>query len=111
MNYYTAIYQMPVEGLEGWMAKPESERKEAEEQMKGAWDTWLAAHKDAVLNTVGLGQTKEVTRDGVKDTKNGMMLSSYVQAESLEAAAEIFKDHPHLSIPGAFIHVMSTRHI
>jgi hypothetical protein len=109
MNYYTAIYQMPLEGLQGWMAKPESERKDAEGKMKGEWDAWLAEHKDAVLNTIGLGQTKEVSKDGIKDTKNGMMLSSYVQAESLEAAAAIFKEHPHLQIPGAFIEVMATR--
>ena len=111
MNYFTAIYMMPVEGLAEWMGKPEAERKEAEGDMQGQWNAWLAGHKDAVLNTIGLGATKEVTKEGIKDTKNGMMLSSYVQAESLEAAAEIFKDHPHLSIPGATIQVMATKQI
>lgn len=109
MNYFTAIYQMPVEGLADWMKKPEAERKEAEEKMKGEWDAWLAGHKDSVLNTIALGATKEVSAAGIKDTKNGLMLSSYVQAASLEAAAEIFKDHPHLAIPGATIEVIATR--
>lgn len=109
MNYFTAIYMMPVEGLAQWMEKPEAERKSSEEEMKAQWDAWLAGHKDAVLNTIALGATKEVSAGGIKDTKNGLMLSSYVQAVSLEAAAEIFKDHPHLSIPGATIEVIATR--
>jgi len=109
MKYFTVIYGMPVEGLDAWMQKPESERKEVEDKMKADWDTWLEAHKDAVLNTIGLGSTKRVTSEGVADARNGMMLSSYVQAESAEAAAEIFKDHPHLGIPGAWIEVMEAR--
>ena len=97
---------MPVEGLEGWMQKPESERKEAEASMRAEWDAWLAANKAAVLNTIGLGKTKKISASGVEDAKNGIMLSSYVAAESLEAAAEIFKNHPHLKIPSATIEVM-----
>lgn len=100
---------MPVEGLNAWMQKPEAERKEAEEKMKADWDAWLASHKGAVLNTIALGKTKRVSAGGVEDARNGLMLSSYVQAESLEAAAEIFKNHPHLSIPGATIEVIEAR--
>lgn len=97
---------MPVEGLNAWMAKPEAERKGAEDEYKVKWDTWLAAHKDSVLNTIGLGKSKHVDANGVTDTKNGFMLSSYVEADSLEAAAEIFKGHPHLELPGATIEIM-----
>ena len=75
------------------------------------WDTWLAGHKDSVLNTIALGKTKSVKASGIEDTKNGFMLSSYVQAESLEAAAEIFKDHPHLKLPEATIEIMETREL
>lgn len=109
MKYFTAIYSMPVEGLDAWIAKPEAERKEAEATMKTQWDAWTEAHKDTVLKTIALGKTKKVTSAGVEDTRNGNMLSSYVQAESLEAAADVFKDHPHLQIPSAIIEVMETR--
>lgn len=34
MKYFTALYMMPVEGLDAWMQKPEEERKSAEETMK-----------------------------------------------------------------------------
>lgn len=100
---------MPVEGLNMWMAKPEAERKEAEDKMRADWDTWMAAHKDSVLNTIGLGKTLKVSSNGIEPTQNGLMLSSYVQAESTEAAAELFKDHPHLQIPGATIEVMEAK--
>lgn len=109
MNNYTAFYLMPTAELEKWMQKPAEEREPVETEFKQKWDAWLASHKDAVLNTIALGKTKVVTTAGIEDDRNEMMLSSYVQAESLEAAADIFKDHPHLTMPGGRIEVVETR--
>jgi len=109
MKYFTVLYKMPVAGLEEWMKKPESERKDAESSLKGEWDAWVASHTKEVQNTIALGATKEVSPQGIRDIKNGLMLSSYVAAESAEAAAELFKNHPHLKIPGATIEVMEAR--
>lgn len=108
MKYFCVLYMAPVAALEEWMKKPEKERKEAETSMKKEWDEWLMNHAAAVKNTIGLGKTKRVSAEGVSDTKNGIMLSSYVEAESPEAAAELFKNHPHLKIPGATIEIMET---
>lgn len=99
----------PAAGMEEWMKKPEEERKEVETKMKAEWDAWMLAHKDLVLNTIALGKTKRVRASGVEDVKNDMMLSSYVQGESAEAVAELFKDHPHFGIPGATIEIMEAR--
>lgn len=98
----------PVAGLEEWMKKPEAERKAAEDSLKAEWDAWLKAHAGAVKNTVGLGKAKRVSVIGATDVNNGFMLSSYVEAESSEAAAKLFADHPHLKIPGATIEIMET---
>lgn len=106
MKHFSVIYMMPVDGLNEWMSKPEAERKESEDSMKAEWDSWLKDHAGSVLNTIGLGRTKRVTANGIEDAKNGFMLSSYVEAESAEAAAEIFKNHPHLKLPGASIDIM-----
>lgn len=111
MKYFTALYMMPVEGLENWMKIPEEERKEQEETMKKEWDTWLEANQAAIKNTIGMGKTKLVTSEGITDSKNGIMLSSYVEAETPEAAAEIFRNHPHLQIPGATIEVMEANQL
>jgi hypothetical protein len=109
MKNFTVLYMMPPDGLAAWASKPESERKGTEDKMKEAWDAWMAAHAENVLNTIALGSTKRVTASGAEDVKNGMMLSSYVAAQSLAAAAELFADHPHLQIPGAFIEIMEAR--
>ena len=99
----------PASIMEEWMKKPEAERKDAEMKMKANWDAWVLAHKDAILNTIALGKTKRVNATGVEDVKNDMMMSSYVQGESAEAVAELFKDHPHFTIPGATIEIMEAR--
>jgi hypothetical protein len=109
MKNFTVIYMAPAAGMEEWMKKPEEERKEVEAKMKADWDAWMLAHKNLVLNTIALGKTKRVSASGVEDVKNDMMLSSYVQGESAEAVAELFKDHPHFGIPGATIEIMETR--
>ena len=96
----------PALGVEEWMKKPEAERKVEEEKMKKDWDDWMTAHADTVLNTIALGKTKRISASGIEDVKNDMMLSSYAQAESAEAIAETFKDHPHFGIPGATIEIM-----
>jgi len=75
--------------------------------MQAEWNQWLSAHKDAVLETVGVGKPKRITKDGIEDGRNDLMMYSFVEAESHEAAAEMFKDHPHFGIEGSWIEVMS----
>ncbi len=99
----------PAATMAEWMKRPEAERKDEEAKMKADWDAWMAAHKDTVLNTIALGKTKRVSASGIEDVKNDMMLSSYVQGESAEAVAELFKNHPHFTIPGATIEIMEVR--
>jgi hypothetical protein len=43
--------------------------------------------------------------EGVADARNDVNWYLVVEAESHEAAAEIFKDHPHLQIPSAYIDI------
>ena len=109
MKNFTVIYMAPAATLEAWMKQPEAERKEGEAKLKGEWDAWVDAHKDSILNTIALGKTKRVSSTGIEDVKNDMMMSSYVQGESTEAVAELFKGHPHFTIPGATIEIMEAR--
>ncbi|MDB5265028.1 MAG: hypothetical protein JWN64_599 [Parcubacteria group bacterium] len=98
---------MPHTGLDEWMKMPEDERKAQEVQMQSDWNTWMADHKDVVTETAGVGKPKRITSTGVEDARNDLMMYSFVEAESIEAAAEMFKNHPHFGIPGAWIEVMS----
>lgn len=97
---------MPHTGLDAWMQLPEATRKEQEKQMQEEWNAWMGAHANVLSDTTGVGKPKRVTSNGVEDSRNDIMMFSFVEAESLEAAADLFKGHPHFGIPGAWIEVM-----
>lgn len=98
---------MPHEGLDAWLKLPEEERKKQETDMQSEWNTWMSSHAGVITETAGVGKPKYITSEGVVDARNDLMMYSFIEAESLEAAAEMFKDHPHFGIPGAYIEVMS----
>ncbi len=103
---FFVTYQMPHQGLDDWMKLPEETRKAQEQQMQSEWNAWMANHKDALTETAGVGKPKRVTGSGVEDSRNDLMMYSFVEADSHEAAAEMFKNHPHFGIPGSWIEVM-----
>lgn len=74
--------------------------------MQADWNAWLANHKAAITETAGVGKPKRVTSNGIENSRNDIMMYSFVEAESLEAAAKMFEEHPHFGIPGAWIEVM-----
>lgn len=97
---------MPHEGLDAWLKLPEEERKKQETDMQSEWNAWMANHTEVIIETAGVGKPKRITSEGAVDARNDLMMYSFIEAESLEAAADIFKDHPHFGIPGASIEVM-----
>lgn len=107
MTKYLVTYQMPHTGLDEWMKLPEEERKAQEQTMKNEWDAWMASHKDVITETAGVGKPKRITKEGITDARNDLMMYSFVEAESADAAAKIFENHPHFGIPGAWIEVMN----
>lgn len=106
MQKFLVLYLASHEGMDEWMRRPEEERKEEDEKMMREWDAWMSEHKNMLRESFGTGKPKRVTRGNVEDARNDVMLYSIVEAESLEAAAELFKDHPHFGIPDATIEVM-----
>ncbi len=110
MKKYLAIYlgTMEDERFKEWFAKPEAERKEIEKQGMEAWGKWTGDHKDAIVDGgTPLGKTKRADANGVADTKNALSGYAIVQAESHEAAAKMFENHPHFAIfPGTSVEIM-----
>ena len=104
---YFVTYQMPHTGLDEWLKLPEGERKSQEVQMENDWNAWMEAHKASITETAGVGKPKRITAAGIEDSRNDIMMYSFVEAESLDVAAEMFKDHPHFGIPGGWIEVMA----
>ncbi len=111
MKRFLALYMCPAAAMEEWMKLPPEQRKADEDKMKADWDAWMQVHGAAIKETAGAGKTKRVNKEGVNDVKNDVMLFSLVEAESQEAAATIFENHPHFGIPGATIDIMPANDI
>jgi hypothetical protein len=91
-----------------WNALPEGERREKEKQGMNAWKAWVEKHQAAIVAMGGpLGKTKKVTVSGIADTSNEMGAFTVVRADSHEAAAKLFENHPHFAIfPGEAVEIM-----
>jgi hypothetical protein len=109
-NTYLAIFLGSKTGARraAWDALSESARTARQQEGMVAWGAWMAKHQAAVLETGGpLGKTKQVTPHGIADVANGMGAFALVRAESHEAAAKMFENHPHFTIfPGDSVEVM-----
>ena len=95
-------------GRAAWDALPEIDLRAAERQGMAAWKAWAEKHAAVIVAMGGpIGNTKRITQRGVDDTSNNMGAFTVVRAESHEAAARFFEDHPHSSIfPGDSVEIM-----
>jgi len=94
--------------MKAWMALPEAERRAKEQEGMVAWKAWVEKHHSAVSAMGGpLGKTKKITERGIEDMSNEMGAFVVVRAESHEAAAKLFENHPHFTIfPGESVEIM-----
>lgn len=94
--------------MKAWMALPEAERKAKEREGMAAWMAWAKDHAAVTVGMGGpLGKTKKITPDGIADVSNQLSGYMVVRADSHEAAAKLFENHPHFSIfPGESVEVM-----
>jgi hypothetical protein len=110
MKRFLAIYLGSSEStaFKQWKAMSEAERKPRERSGMEAWMRWGEVHKASIVDQgTPLGKTKHIDANGVSDTKNMMCGYVLIEAESHEAAATMFKDHPHFSIfPGEAVEIM-----
>ena len=91
-----------------WNALSPDLRKEREMAGMKAWGDW-AQKNSKVIQEIGgpLSKTKRINASGVSDVNNEMSAFSVVVAESQEAAAQLFVNHPHFAIfPGDGVDVM-----
>lgn len=108
MKRFLAVYTGSPAGRSSWDSLPENERKEREARGIKAWHEWVDKNKASILEVgAPLGRTKSVYKAGITDIKNNMTAFTIVQADSHEAAAKLFENHPHFTIfPGEAIEVM-----
>jgi hypothetical protein len=95
--------------MKAWIALSESERRAKEQEGIAAWKAWIAKHQGATVAMGGpLGKTKKITpAGGIDDVSNEMAAYMVVRADSHQAAARMFENHPHFTIfPGESVEVM-----
>lgn len=110
MKKFLAIYIGTEEGLDraGWNELSESQRKAREAEGRKAWMRWGEAHRASIVEQgAPLGKTKRAAPEGISDLKNAMVGYVVLRAESHEAAAKLFANHPHFTIfPGDSVEIM-----
>lgn len=108
MKKFVAIYLGSPNAMSGWEKLSETERNQRQAAGMKAWGDWMTTHAKSVIETGGpLGKTKRINSQGISDTKNAITGYVVVQAESHDAAAQLFLNHPHFSIfPGDCVEIM-----
>jgi hypothetical protein len=110
MKKFLAIYLGTASSFEEseWHKMDEAKRRQLESSGIKAWGAWMMANQAAIVEQGSpLGKTKRTAAQGVSDTKNRLTGYVVVQAESHEAAAGMFKNHPHFTIfPGDSVEIM-----
>ncbi len=109
MKKFMAIYTGNPDAFAKYQREnPDLEKRKAIEAagMKG-WMQWGETHDKAIVdNGAPLGKTKRVTAECVKDIRNQIAGYTIVEAESHEAAAKMFLNHPHAIFPGDGVEIM-----
>ena len=108
MKNFMAVYTGTGAKLEAWKKLEETERKKREDAGMKAWMDWGREHAASIVDQgAPLGKTKRTAEGGVTDTTNNLAGYVIVKAESHEAAAKMFVNHPHFSIfPGDAVEIM-----
>jgi hypothetical protein len=109
-NTYLAVFlgSKTSPKMAAWTALPEEQRRTKEREGMAAWKTWVEKHQGAIVGMGGpLGKTKKVSQGGTQDISNAMSAYTVIRADSHEAAAKLFEDHPHFAIfPGEAVEIM-----
>ena len=108
MKKFLAVYIGTADALTKWQALNDAAKKEREQAGMNAWHEWGTQHKKVILDMgAPLGKTKRINPKGISDTKNQLTGYTIVEAESHDAAAKIFLNHPHFSMfPGDSVEIM-----
>ena len=104
MKKFMVLYMAPVAEFQKAM---KSSTPEQQKQAMKDWMTWMNANQKAIADGgAPLGKTTRIDTKGVSAATNDVGGYSIVQADSNEEAAKLFgKDHPHFTMPGAWIEI------
>jgi hypothetical protein len=92
----------------GWSKLDPTERADRQAKGMAAWGDWVARNAEKIVDAgAPLGKTMRASADGITEASNNLTAYVVVQAESHEAAAQLFDQHPHFTIfPGDCVEIM-----
>ena len=110
MPKFMALYVGSPEAFakSGWDKLDDTSRKEREIAGMTAWGEWQEKNKSVMADAGSpLGKTKRTGANGVSDISNNIAGYIIVEADSHDAAAQLFLNHPHFTIfPGDAVEIM-----
>jgi len=110
MPKFMALYVGSPEAFarSGWDKLDDAAGKEREIAGMKAWGDWQEKQKPIIVDEGSpLGKTKRTDANGVSDITNTIAGYIIIEAETHEAAARLFENHPHFSIfPGDAVEIM-----
>lgn len=109
MPHFLAAFTMTRADLAKFRAMPKAEQDAVDAKGLAEWEAWDKRHAAAIVNHGGMvGKTTRITRDGtIAPATNDFCGYIIIEAETAEAAAALFADHPHIrTFPGDGVDIM-----
>ena len=109
MALFLATLLMKGENVARFRALPRAEQDAVDAKGLPEWEAWEKRHAASIINKGGMvGKTTRISRDGtIAPTVNDFCGYVIVEAETAEAAAALFADHPHITtFPGDAVEIM-----
>ena len=94
--------------MAAWKTLSDAERHQMQQDGIALWKAWVEKYQSSIVTMGGpLGKTKCISTSGIEDISNALTAFTVVQAESHDAAAKMFENHPHFAhFPGDSVEVM-----
>ena len=108
MPRFLAVYTMKPEDLAVFRSLSKTEQDAIDAVGVQQWKAWEDKHAAVILDRGGMvGKTTRVTKNGVANAVNAFCGYLIVDAQTVEAAAHLFEDHPHITVfPGDGVDLM-----
>ena len=108
MPHFLAVYTMQANDLARFRRLPKAEQDAVDAVGMPQWTAWEARNAAFLPDRGGMiGRTLRVSRDGTAAAVNSIGGYVIVEAASIEAAAQLFEDNPHINVfPGDGVDIM-----
>ena len=108
MPRFLAVYTMKPEDVATFRSLPKAEQDAIDAVGVSQWKAWEERNAAFILDRGGMvGKTTRITKAGVDKAVNPICGYLVVEAETADAAARLFQNHPHITVfPGDGVDIM-----